>query len=91
MATQQRNIREKLFIFKRITHDIVVEIFQTCSDIAKTDAKTQMLKLTIYQKNNFKKLEDSKPRIIETIEKIYDYSHDTQGKYKRQMMLDSFR
>lgn len=23
-------------------------------------------------KNNFKKLEDSKPRIIETIEKIYD-------------------
>ena len=59
MATQQRNKKEKLFIFKRITHDIVVEIFQTCSDIAKTDAKTQMLKLTIYQKNNFKKLEDS--------------------------------
>ena len=42
-------------------------------------------------KNNLKKLEDSKPRIIETIEKIYDYSHDTQGKYKRKMMLDSFR
>ena len=50
-----------------------------------------MLKLTIYQKNNFKKLEDSKPTIIETIEKIYDYSHYTQGKYKRKMMLDSFK
>ena len=67
MATQQRNIREILVIFKRITHGIVVEIYQTCLDIAKTDAKTQMLKLTMYQKNNFKKLEDSKPRIIEII------------------------
>ena len=70
MATLQRNIREKLFIFKRTTHDIVVEIFQTCSDIAKTDAKSQKLKLTKCQKNNLKNLEDSKPRIIETIEKI---------------------
>ena len=45
MATQKRNIREKLVIFKRITRGIVVEICQTCSDIAKTNTKSQMLKL----------------------------------------------
>ena len=45
MAIQQRNIREKLVIFKRITHGIVVEICQTCLDIAKTNAKSQTLKL----------------------------------------------
>ena len=69
MTTQQRNIREKLVIFKRIIHSIVVEICQTCSDIAKTNAKSQMLKFPKCQKEIFKKLEDSKPRIIKTIEK----------------------
>ena len=29
----------------------------------------------------FYKLEDSKPRIIQTIEKIYDYSYYTQKRY----------
>ena len=73
MATQQRDIREILVIFKRITHGIVVEIYQTCSDIGKkSDIKTSKM-----PKNNFKKLEDSKPRIIETIEKKNDYSHYT--------------
>ena len=43
------------------------------------------------KKKKKKKLEDSKPRIIETIEKIYDYSHYTQGKYKRKMMRDNFK
>ena len=85
MATQQRNIREILVIFKRIIRGIVVEIYQTCSDIAKTNAKSQMLKLLKCQKNNFKKLEDSKPRIIETIEKIYDYSHYTQKRNIREI------
>ena len=82
MATQQRNIREKLVIFKRITHSIVVEIYQTCSDIAKTNAKSQKI-LNLMPKKK-KKLEDSKPRIIETIEKIYDYSHYTQKRYIRE-------
>ena len=34
--------------------------------------------------NNFKKLEDSKPRIIETIGKIYDNNHYTQKKNIRE-------
>ena len=55
MATQQRNKREKLVIFKRITHGIVVEICQTCLDIVETNAKSQVLKLpkcqTIILKN----------------------------------------
>ena len=84
MARQQSNIREILVIFKRITHGIVVEIYQTCSDIAKTNVKGQMLKILKCQKNNLKKLEDSKPRIIETIEKIYDYGHYTQKRNSRE-------
>ena len=48
------------------------------SNIAKTNEKNQMLKLLKCKKNNLKKLEDSKPRIIETIEKLYDYNHYTQ-------------
>ena len=71
MTTQQRNIREILVIFKRIIHGLVVEIYQTCLNIAKTNAKSQMLKRLKCQKNNLKKLEDSKPRIIEIIENIY--------------------
>ena len=55
---------------KKCPYSVVAEICQTCSDIAKIDAKSQKLKLTKCQKNNLKKLEDSKPRIIETIEKI---------------------
>ena len=43
-----------------------------------------MLKLQKCQKNNFKKLEDSKPRIIETIEKVYDYSHYIQKRNIRE-------
>ena len=55
MATQQRNIREKLVVFKRITHSIVVEIYQTCSDIAKTNAKSQkILNLMPKKKKNQK-------------------------------------
>ena len=54
MATQQRNIREKLVIFKRITHSIVVEIYQTCSDIAKTDAKSQKILNLMPKKKKFK-------------------------------------
>ena len=34
--------------------------------------------------NNFKKLEDSKPRIIETIGEIYDNNHYTQKKNIRE-------
>ena len=45
MDTQQKNITEILVIFKRITHGIVVEIYQTCSDIAKTNVKSQMSKV----------------------------------------------
>ena len=48
---------------------MVVEIYQTCSDIAKTNAKSQKILNLMPKKKN---LEDSKPRIIETIEKIYD-------------------
>ena len=43
-----------------------------------------MLKILKCQKNNIKKLEDSKPRIIETIEKIYDYGHYTQKRNSRE-------
>ena len=44
-----------------------------------------MLKLLKCQKNNFKKLEDSKPRIIKTIaKKIYDYNHYTQKRNIRE-------
>ena len=68
MTTQQRNIREILVIFKRIIHGLVVEIYQTCLNIAKINAKSQMLKHLKCQKNNLKKLKDSKPRIIEIIE-----------------------
>ena len=39
------NIIEKLVTFKRITHGIAIEIYQTCSNIAKTNAKSQMFKL----------------------------------------------
>ena len=39
------------------------------------------------KKKKKKKLEDSKPRIIETIEKIYDQSHYTKKIYKRKMLL----
>ena len=47
-----------------------------------------MLKLLKCQKNNFKKLEDSKPRIIETMEKnIWLQSLHTKEKYKRKVLL----
>ena len=86
-----RNVIEKLVTFKRITHDIVVKIYQTCSDIAKTNAKILMLKLSKSQKI-IKELEDYGPRIIETIEKIYDY---TQKRNIREScpwnMPDNFR
>ena len=43
----------------------------------------------------FYKLEDSKPRIIQTIEKIYDYSYYTQKRYISERchwnMPNSFR
>ena len=91
IATQLRNIIEKLVTFKRITHSIVVKIYQTCSNIAKTNAKIMMLKLSKCQKI-IKELEDYELGIIETIEKIYDY---TQKRNIRESchwnMLDNFR
>ena len=47
-----------------------------------------MLKLPKCQNNNLKKLEDSKPRIIEIIEiyiYIYDYSRYTQKRNIREI------
>ena len=77
MATQQRNIREILIIFKRITHGIVVEIYQTCSDIAKTNAKSQMLKLLKCQKIILKNQKILNLELLKQQKNIYDYGHYT--------------
>ena len=65
MATQQ-SIKEKLVTFKRITHCIAVKICQTCSDIAKSNAKYSNIKKLKCQKI-IKESKDSEPRIIEKI------------------------
>ena len=60
---QHRNIRKRCVTHKRIIHCIVIEIYQTGLDIAKTKAKIQMLKLSKCPKKKKKKKEplDSEP------------------------------
>ena len=85
MATQQRDIREILVIFKRLTHGIVVEIYQTCSDIGKTNAKSQMLKLLKCQKIILKNQKILNLELLKQQKKNnYDYSHYTQKKNIRE-------
>ena len=71
MATQQRDIREILVIFKRITHGIVVEINQTYSNIGKTNAKSQMLKLLKCQKIILKNQKILNLELLKQHKKIY--------------------
>ena len=64
MTTQQRNQREKLIAFKRIIYGMIIEIYQTCSNIAKTKVKIQMLKLLMPYIYIYiiRELEDLEPR-----------------------------
>ena len=51
----------------------------------KTNAKIQMLKLLKCQEIiNFKESKDSNPIVIETIQKIYDYSKEKYKKNKNK-------